>query len=231
MRGFIEEYGQIMLVVAIVLLLLLFGKTGFASDVKTLFVNQVANTISENPNNDKQIVMVRYENPDGTFTKYETVESVKKADGETFSWSSPATDAFQAKSLNYTVNGGKVNKVDVMRKVYTLDVNSYYDSSPISSTENYGTFNLYINGSKVQTTTIDFCDNVRYGSTYEIKNVKPASGYKYLGVYSKNIPGYSLNAPNLKNAVGTVDFSMIDKSITVGKNSVRFTIELEFEKA
>lgn len=116
MRGFIEEYGHIMLVVAIVLLLLLFGKTGFASDVKTLFVNQVASTIAENPNNDKQIVMVRYEKPDGTFTAYETVESVKKTDGETFSWSSPETDAFQAKSLNYTVNGGKVNKIDVMRK-------------------------------------------------------------------------------------------------------------------
>lgn len=116
MRGFIEEYGQIMVVVAIVLLLLLFGKTGFASDVKTLFVNQVASTIAENPSNDKQIVMVRYEKPDGTFTSYETVESVKKNDGETFSWSSPETDTFQAKSLNYTVNGGKVNKVDVMRK-------------------------------------------------------------------------------------------------------------------
>ena len=123
MRGFIEEYGHIMLVVAIVLLLLLFGRTGFASNVKTLFVDKVADTIAENPNNDKQIVMVRYENPDGTFTNYETVESVKKNDGETFSWSSPATDAFQAKSLSYTVNGGKVNKVDVMRKKYTLDVN------------------------------------------------------------------------------------------------------------
>lgn len=231
MRGFIEEYGQIMLVVAIVLLLLLFGKTGFASDVKTLFVNQVASTIAENPNNDKQIVMVRYEKPDGTFTKYEAVESVKKNDGETFSWSSPATDAFQAKSLSYTVNGGKVNKVDVMRKKYTLDVNSYYDSSVYGNTENYGTFELYINGSKVQSTTIDFCSLVRYGSTYEIKNVKPVTGYKYLGVYSKNIPTYSLYAPNLKSAIGTVDFNMVDKSITIDKDFEKFSIELKFEKA
>lgn len=230
MRGFIEEYGQIMLVVAIVLLLLLFGKAGFASDVKTLFVNQVASTIAENPNNDKQIVMVRYEKPDGTFTKYETVESVKKNDGETFSWSSPATDAFQAKSLNYTVNGGKVNKVDVMRKKYTLDVNLYYNSSPYNNTKNYGTFELYINGSKVQSTTVDFCDTVRYGSTYEIKNVKPASGYKYLGVYSKNIPGYSPNSPNLKSAVGTVSVNMVDEEITIDKEFNTFTIELEFEK-
>ena len=68
MRGFIEEYGHIMLVVAIVLLLLLFGRTGFASNVKTLFVNKVADTIAENPNNDNQIVMVRYDNPHGTLT-------------------------------------------------------------------------------------------------------------------------------------------------------------------
>lgn len=230
MRGFIEEYGQIMVVVAIVLLLLLFGKTGFASDVKTLFVNHVASTMAENPNNDKQIVMVRYEKPDGTFTSYETVESVKKNDGETFSWSSPETDTFQAKSLNYTVNGGKVNKVDVMRKKYTLDVNGYYNSSPYNNIENYGTFELYINGSKVQSTTVDFCDTVRYGSTYEIKNVKPATGYKYLGVYSKNIPGYSPNSPNLKSAVGTVSFNMVDEGIAINKEYKTFTIELEFEK-
>ena len=230
MRGFIEEYGHIMLVVAIVLLLLLFGRTGFASNVKTLFVDKVADTIAENPNNDKQIVMVRYENPDGTFTNYETVESIKKNDGETFSWSSPETDAFQAKSLSYTVDGGKVNKVDVMRKKYTLDVNGYYNSSPYNNTANYGTFELYINGSKVQSTTVDFYDTVRYGSAYEIKNVKPASGYKYLGVYSKNIPGYSPNSPNLKSAVGTVSYNMVDKGIAINKESRTFTIELEFEK-
>lgn len=230
MRGFIEEYGQIMLVVAIVLLLLLFGKTGFASNIKTLFVNQVASTIAENPNNDKQVVMVRYEKPDGTFTNYETIESVKKNDGETFSWSSPETDAFQAKSLSYTVNGGKVNKVDVMRKKYTLDVNGYYNSSPYDNVENYGTFDLYINGSKVRSTTTDFCSTLKYGSTYEIKNVKPASGYKYLGVYSKNIPSYSLYAPNLKSAIGTVSVNMVDEEITIDKEFNTFTIELEFEK-
>ena len=88
---------------------------------------------------------------------------------------------------------------------------------------------LYINGSKVQSTTIDFCSLVRYGSTYEIKNVKPVTGYKYLGVYSKDIPTYSLYAPNLKSAVGTVDFSMIDKSIAIDNNFEKFSIELEFE--
>lgn len=78
MRGFIEEYGQIMLVVAIVLLLLLFGKTGFASDVKTLFVNQVASTIAENPNNDKQIVMVRYEKRTGLLQNTRRLNQLKR---------------------------------------------------------------------------------------------------------------------------------------------------------
>lgn len=226
MRGFIEEYGQIMLVVAIVLLLLLFGRTGFASDVKTLFINKVADTITENPNNDKQIVMVRYENPDGTFTNYETVESIKKADGETFSWSSPETDAFQAKSLNYTVNGGKVNKVDVMRKKYTLDVNSIFEGGVYPNTNTYGTFDFYING-KLLTYHTDFCEKVRYGSEYEIKNVKSISGYKYNGIYSKQIPGYS--SPNLKSAKGTINFNLIDKDVVYTKGST-LSIELEFEK-
>lgn len=109
-------------------------------------------------------------------------------------------------------------------------MNLYYNSSPYNNTENYGTFELYINGSKVQSTTVDFCDTVRYGSTYEIKNVKPASGYKYLGVYSKNIPGYSPNSPNLKSAVGTVSVNMVDEEITIDKEFNTFTIELEFEK-
>lgn len=89
---------------------------------------------------------------------------------------------------------------------------------------------LYINGSKVQSTTTDFCSTIRYGSTYEIKNVKPASGYKYLGVYSKNIPSYSPNSPNLKSAVGTVSVNMVDEEITIDKEFNTFTIELEFEK-
>lgn len=226
MRGFIEEYGHIMLVVAIVLLLLLFGRTGFASNVKTLFVNKVADTIAENPNNDKQIVMVRYEKPDGTFTAYETVESVKKNDGEIFSWSSPETDAFQAKSLNYTVNGGKVNKVDVIRKKYTLDVNSIFEGGIYPNTNTYGTFDFYING-KLSTYHTDFCEKVRYGSEYEIKNVKSISGYKYKGIYSKQIPGYS--SPNLKNAKGTINFNLIDKDVVYAKGS-NLSIELEFEK-
>ena len=228
MRSFIEEYGQIMLVVAIVLLLLLFGKTGFASDVKTLFVNQVANTIAKNPSNDKQIVMVRYEKPDGTFTNYETVESVKKNDGETFSWSSPATDAFQAKSLSYTVNGGKINKVDVMRQVYKLDINGMFENSIYPNIQPYGTFDFYINGTKVRTDEVDFYDDIRYGAEYEIKNVKSLTGYKYKGIYSKQVPGYSV--PNLKNAKGAFDFNLIDKDVVYTKGK-SFSIELEFEKS
>lgn len=227
MRGFIEEYGHIMLVVAIVLLLLLFGKTGFSSNVKTLFVDKVADTIAENPNNDKQIVMVRYENPDGTFTNYETVESVKKNDGEIFSWNSPETDAFQAKSLNYTVNGGKVNKVDVMRKKYTLDVNSIFEGGIYPNTNTYGTFDLYING-KLSAYHTDFCEKVRYGSNYEIKNVQTINGYKYNGIRTKQLSSHGVSI--LKNAKGTIDFDMIEKESSPTKSST-FYLALEFGKS
>lgn len=226
MRGFIEEYGHIMLVVAIVLLLLLFGRTGFASNVKTLFVNKVADTIAENPNNDKQIVMVRYENPDGTFTNYETVESVKKNDGETFSWSSPETDAFQAKNLNYTVNGGKVNKVNVMRKVYKLDINGIFEDNIYPNTNTYGTFDFYING-KLQPIHTDIYTDVRYGSEYEIKNIKTINEFKYKGIRTKTLSTRGVSI--LKSAKGTIDFDIIEKEFPSTKSSTFYLI-LEFEK-
>ena len=47
MKGFLEEYGLIIVVVAVILQMLLFAKTGLAKSIQDAITNTVAHLLSE----------------------------------------------------------------------------------------------------------------------------------------------------------------------------------------
>ena len=73
--------------------------------------------------------------------------------------------------------------------VSSVDVNGYLDGKEYGWIPNYGTFDVYINGKQEQNDVNDFWGNYGKGTKYEIKDIKAASGKKYLGVKSGSLSG------------------------------------------
>lgn len=63
---------------------------------------------------------------------------------------------------------------------YTIDVNGYVDGIYKTGLDGYVTFDVYINGSCVKNDVGDFCTSYADGTSYEIKDIKPKNGYKYV---------------------------------------------------
>ena len=71
----------------------------------------------------------------------------------------------------------------------SLDINWRIDGKDENSSQNAGTVDVYINGAKVADDVDDYYVQHVKGSTYEIKDIKPKSGYQYAGVVSGNLSG------------------------------------------
>ena len=67
---------------------------------------------------------------------------------------------------------------------YYLDVNGLLDGTNSSTVSGYGTFDVYINGSRVANDVDDYNQKINAGSTYEIKDIRAASGHTYNGLAS-----------------------------------------------
>ena len=86
--------------------------------------NQTANVILGYD----QITKVRYENVDGTWGSYTTVETKRVEEGKTYSWSTSSitnfdSTTYQAASVtSYTVTGEKTNQVNIYRKTFTCKI-------------------------------------------------------------------------------------------------------------
>jgi len=72
---------------------------------------------------------------------------------------------------------------------YYLDLNGYLDSTIAYNITGYGTADIYINGTRVADDVSDYYTQWPQGTTYEIKDIKPASGKKYNGVHSGSLTG------------------------------------------
>ena len=66
---------------------------------------------------------------------------------------------------------------------YYFDLNGYYDGAIQLNIIGLGTADVYVNGEKVLDDTDDCWATWHYGSTYEIKDIKAATGYTYDGVW------------------------------------------------
>ncbi len=76
-------------------------------------------------------------------------------------------------------DNNKTWNIDVKLQEVYLDINGYVDGHilPNGDLGNIGTVDIYVNGEQVATDVDDWCEKVKYGSTYEIKNVKSSSKY------------------------------------------------------
>lgn len=73
--------------------------------------------------------------------------------------------------------------------MYYFDLNGYLDGASLGNISGFGTCDIYINGKLVADDVTDYYTQHPYGSTYEIKDIKTATGKQYLGVYSGALSG------------------------------------------
>ena len=140
--------------------------------------------------------------------------------GHTFlGWSkdSGATSATYTSGTEYTITSGLTLYAVWQKNSYYLDVNGYLDGVEESSLGSYGTVDVYVNGTAVGNDVNDYYTQHPYGSSYEIKDIKPSSGYQYNGLQSGTLTGTIGN--NEKTTGVRVNFSTIKPSnVTLSGN-------------
>lgn len=101
------------------------------------------------------------------------------------SWSAWSTTA-------YTTSTSR--KVET-RTVYSypmefyLDVNGLLDGSNNGGIAGYGTFDFYVDGVLKYSGVSDFCEKLRMGQKWEIKNIKATTGHTYNGLTEGSLSG------------------------------------------
>ena len=101
---------------------------------------------------------------------------------------------YQGLLNNYTATA--LDRITVFsRTAYTqaatayLDVNGFLDGQAVGNIGGFGTADVYINGSCVANDCSDYYTEHSIGSSYEITDIRPASGYSYDGIYSGSRTG------------------------------------------
>ena len=69
-----------------------------------------------------------------------------------------------------------------------LDINGYFNGEERSNISGFGTFDLYFNGSQEVDDDTDYYHEWPNGTKYEIKDVRPATGYVFVGARTSNSP-------------------------------------------
>lgn len=131
--------------------------------------------------------------------------------------------------VNSKVNGNVVTDAEINpdgslkidsyynRTIHELNVNGMLDGTLSDDTVGYAKFNVKLNG------TIDgasneeeyYNQNVRYGSSYEIYNIRPETGYSFVGVSSNSEP---LKGTVTKNSNVVLEFKTNTYTITLNAN-------------
>ena len=94
--------------------------------------------------------------------------------------------------------------------MYYFDLNGNLDGSNSGNISGFGTCDIYMNGTLVADDVSHFYQQYAYGTKYEIKDIKTATGKQYLGVYSGSlsgtITGYTATSLNFKTNSTTIQF-------------------------
>ncbi len=89
-----------------------------------------------------------------------------------------------------SIHNETIHRMNWTRNQYYLDVNGYLDGdSNAGGVGGYGTFDMYVNGSLVADDVNDFWQQIYYEDTYEIRDIKAASGKAYIGVTEGALSG------------------------------------------
>ncbi len=83
-----------------------------------------------------------------------------------------------------------------------LDINGHLDGNNSTGIDGYGAVDVYINGTQVADDTTDYAVYWKYGTTYEVNDIKANTGKQYDGVYS-DFP-----------LVGTIEEEYVDLRLT-----------------
>ncbi len=92
-------------------------------------------------------------------------------------------------TVTVAADGSTVVNYYYARQKFHLDLNGWLDGALSGSLDGYGTADVYVNGSQVGNDVADYWAEHYYGSSYEIKDVKTATGKTYNGVYSGGLTG------------------------------------------
>ena len=76
----------------------------------------VANDVSRYNGYYEQVVLVRYEKPNGQWSPYKRAYVIRMQNGIDFIWFQKESRVYEQKMVSYTVDGDRVNKVDIHRK-------------------------------------------------------------------------------------------------------------------
>ena len=94
--------------------------------------------------------------------------------------------------------------------MYYFDLNGNLDGSNSGNISGFGTCDIYMNGTLVANDVTDYYSQHAYGTRYEIKDIKTATGKKYLGVYSGSlsgtITGYTATSLKFKTDSTTIQY-------------------------
>ena len=109
------------------------------------------------------------------------------------SWNTQANGS----GTKYTLNLGQTDKqlsnvtlyAQWTPNSYYLDLNGYLDGTSSGNITGYGTADVYVNEKLVADDVSDYCSQIPYGSTYEIKDIKTKVGHVYNGAHSGKLSG------------------------------------------
>ena len=92
---------------------------------------------------------------------------------------------------NLTATDGAVVKLYAQWEAlpYVLDVSGLLDGERHDGLGGYGTFDVYIDGLLVAVDVNDWCEEVIYGTPYEITGIEANECYEYLGVVEGSLAG------------------------------------------
>ena len=75
------------------------------------------------------------------------------------------------------------------RNKYYLDMNAVLDGQYYWDNINFFTADVYVNGEQRADDVVDFYQEIYYEDTYELRDIKPAAGVTFVGMYEGSISG------------------------------------------
>ena len=114
------------------------------------------------------------------------------------------------------------NQLFAIQKIETfkLDINAKLDGRDSGTLEDYATVDIHINGASVANDRTDYCESHSFGTTYEIRDIRPKDGYAYDGICDgSSIVGTigPLETTEVRLAFSKVDTSGIPAASKEGK--------------
>lgn len=91
-------------------------------------------------------------------------------------------------ALTGTVTKATAVCPDFTTKSFQLDVNVVLDGEQELTLNGWCIFDIYLNGSLYKQNVSDFCEQIKYGTTYTVTNIRPAAGKSFFGAVTDLAP-------------------------------------------